>query len=218
MAGTAFTDLGWNLRVVNCWEHAAPPSGLGGDALLVLGGPMNVDETARYPFLAWETDWIRDWALAGRPMLGICLGAQLLAKALGGVVTRNRAPEIGHFTVALTREGRMDPLFSGFPREIQVVQWHSDTFSIPSGSTRLAGSALCDNQALRFRHAIGLQFHLEIGRAKMAAWVNEYAADAAQTGVNVTRLLLDFREREANYARNCRLLVENFDRFECAEV
>jgi GMP synthase (glutamine-hydrolysing) len=215
LAGDVFTDLGWTQRVVQCHRGERPDAGPAGDALLVLGGPMNVYEEAQYPFLAWETEWIREWAQAGRPMLGLCLGAQLLSKALGGKVTANPVREIGHYTVALTRDGKKDPVFQGFLPEFPVVQWHGDTFTIPEGAVWLAGSALCQYQAMRYKHAIGLQFHLEIGRVKMSAWIDAYCKPQEHAGIDVPTLLLGFEQREAVYAGACRRLIENFCRYDC---
>lgn len=214
LAGEVFSGLGWELSVVDC-HGGQRPAKPDADALLVLGGPMNVYEEEKYPFLRWETEWIRDWAAAGRPCLGLCLGAQLLSKALGGRVTANPVREIGHFQVELTEEGCRDSLFEGFSRRFDVVQWHGDTFSIPPGGVHLASSDLCVHQAFRYKRAIGLQFHLEIGRDKMAAWVREYVHDPVEQGVDVRGLLAGFAQREFGYAETCRRLVLNFCRHEC---
>ncbi len=118
----------------------AIPSLDGADALLVFGGPMNVDEHDRFPWLAPETAAIRDAALGGVPILGVCLGAQLLARALGAPVTRNPLPEVGLLDVDLSEAGAADPLFAGWPRRAAVVQWHSDSFALPERATLLATS------------------------------------------------------------------------------
>ncbi len=161
------------------------------DALLVFGGPMNVDEEERHPWLLPETRAIRQAALAGTPILGVCLGAQLLAKALGAPVTRNPEPEVGLLEVELTAAGIADPLFQGWPRRATVVQWHSDTFSIPAGGVRLASSSACPNQAFRYGSAAyGLQFHPEVTGEMVKEWgeIPEYATALRQmegrTGVS----------------------------------
>lgn len=153
------------------------PSLDGADALLVFGGPMNVDEHDRYPWLARETAAIREAACGGLPLLGICLGGQLLARALGAPVTRSPSPEVGLLDVELTEAGVADPLFAGWPRRPGVVQWHSDTFALPAGATLLATSPVC-RQAFRFgAHAYGLQFHPEVTADMVEEWadVPEYA-------------------------------------------
>lgn len=169
---------GAEVLTVELDEGDAIPSLADVDALLVFGGPMNVDEEDRYPWLAPETAAIRQAALGGMPILGVCLGAQLLAKALGARVTKNPAPEVGLLEIGLTAAGASDPLFAGWPRRTPVVQWHSDTFALPAGAIHLASSPLCHNQA--FRHgdrAYGLQFHPEVTADMVVEWadVPEYA-------------------------------------------
>ena len=156
----------------------AIPSLDGADALLVFGGPMNVDEHDRFSWLAPETATIREAALGGMPIVGVCLGGQLLARALGAPVRRSPQPEVGLLDVDLTDAGTADPLFAGWPRRAAVVQWHSDTFALPEGATLLATSAACRHQAFRFgAHAYGLQFHPEVTADMVAEWaeVPEYA-------------------------------------------
>jgi GMP synthase-like glutamine amidotransferase len=169
---------GADVATVELDQGDAIPSLTGADALLVFGGPMNVDEHARFPWLAPETAAIRQAALAGLPVFGVCLGAQLLARALGAPVTRNPVPEVGLLDVDLTDAGASDPLFAGWPRRAPVVQWHSDTFALPGGATLLATSPACRNQAFRFgERAYGLQFHPEVTADMVAEWagVPEYA-------------------------------------------
>jgi len=110
----------------------------------------------------------------------------------------------------LTDVGARDPIFAGFDRRVPVVQWHGDTFTIPPGGVQLARSALCENQALRVNGTVGLQFHLEIGRAKMAEWMREYLAEAEPNGLDPAAILQTFADREALYAATCRKLIRNF--------
>ncbi|WP_165394801.1 type 1 glutamine amidotransferase [Methanofollis fontis] len=147
------------------------------DAMIVLGGPMNVYEEERYPYLADLDRAIRTFVEGGGHYLGFCLGGQLLAKALGAPVTRNAVPEIGLFPVTLTREGRHDPLFHEVPRTIPTIEWHFDTFALPPGGRLLATSRHCRHQAFRFGNALGLQFHPEVTMAMLEEWVEVYAAD-----------------------------------------
>lgn len=216
-AGTAFEEYGAEIEVVECFKSRQTPM-LTGDALLVLGGPMNVYEEQKYPFLRWETDLIREWAEEGRPILGICLGAQLLSKATGGSVTKNSIPEIGHFEVEQTTAGMEDPVFTGIRNPFPVVQWHQDTFSVPAGGTLLARGTTCQNQAFRIYRAIGLQFHLEIGRDKMSSWMKEYANDPALSGINADAILKEFSGKEALYADICTRLIQNFCRYDIADA
>ncbi|HKD36052.1 MAG TPA: gamma-glutamyl-gamma-aminobutyrate hydrolase family protein [Pirellulales bacterium] len=142
--------------------------------LVVMGGPMNVDETDRHPFLADEVRWIRDALDADLPILGVCLGSQLLAKALGSRVYTNRVKEIGWYEIELTEAGRGDALFSGCQPTEMVFHWHGDTFDLPDGAVQLARAVDCENQAFRFgRAAYGLQFHLEVTPEIIVSWLGE---------------------------------------------
>jgi GMP synthase (glutamine-hydrolysing) len=132
------------------------------DLLLVLGGPMNIYEELRYPWLADEKRFIERAIAAGRRVLGICLGAQLVADVLGAKVYPNVDQEIGWFPVEATETASTSGLFAAFPRQLEVFHWHGDTFDIPSGAVHLARSAGCANQAFVYdERVVGLQFHLE---------------------------------------------------------
>jgi len=130
------------------------------DWLVVMGGPMNVDQHDAYPWLVREKQFMRQVIDRGLPVLGVCLGGQLICAVLGGQVTKNRQKEIGWFPVTLTSEAGASPLFSRFPQRVPAFHWHGDTFSIPPGAVRLAASDGCDNQAFQYgRHVVALQFH-----------------------------------------------------------
>ena len=150
------------------------------DAAFSMGGPMNVYEEERYPFLRDETRFLQAAAACGLPVLGICLGAQMIAKAAGAAVTKNPVQELGWKTVSLTGEGKADPLFRGLPPVLPVFQWHGDTFAVPEGGALLATGVDCHNQAFRFRRSYGLQFHLEADRSLLAQW---FAWEAAESGI-----------------------------------
>lgn len=141
-------------------------------ALIVMGGPMNVDETDRYPFLGKEVRWIQEALAQDVPVLGICLGSQLLAKSLGAKVYPNHVKEIGWYEVELTAEASRDLLFADCgPREV-VFQWHGDTFDLPAGAVHLAASESCRHQAFRYgSSAWGLQFHAEMTTALVEDWL-----------------------------------------------
>lgn len=145
--------------------------------LIVMGGPMGVYEADRYPFLMRERDYIRKVIDAKKPVLGICLGAQLVARALGARVYPNREKEIGWYRVRLTPAGQKDPLMKGGPVSPWVFQWHGDTFDLPRGARLLASSALCKNQAFRFgSNVYGLQYHLEVDKAMVLEWLSQPGA------------------------------------------
>ncbi len=147
------------------WDHVA--------GLVVLGGPMNVDQVAEHPFLQWEVGWIQEAVRRQLPVLGICLGAQLLAKSLGARVYANRVKEIGWYDIELMAPAD-DPLFGGLNGRRTVFQWHGDTFDLPAGAVQLARSELCEQQAFRFgANAYGLQFHVEVTADMVDRWLNE---------------------------------------------
>jgi GMP synthase-like glutamine amidotransferase len=137
-----------------------PPRAPGIDMLIAMGGPMSVNDEAELPWLRTEKQLVRDVIAAGTPVLGVCLGAQLIASACGARVYRQPLKEIGWFPVHAV--GEQAAVFR-FPGECTVFHWHGETFDLPAGATRLARSEGCENQAFQIgRHVIGLQFHLEM--------------------------------------------------------
>jgi GMP synthase-like glutamine amidotransferase len=176
--GDALERRGAALTVVRLDLGQPIPPASARDALLVLGGETNVYQEAEHPWLVEEDRAIRAAVADGAPVLGVCLGGQLLAKALGAPVQLGGATEVGLISVALTPAGRVDPLFAGLPGELEVVAWHDDTFAIPAGATALASSSGCPNQAFRFgAHAYGLQFHPEVSPAMLAEWTSAATGD-----------------------------------------
>jgi len=144
-------------------------------AIVILGGPMNVYEEDCYPFLREEDLFIKEVIQRGKATLGICLGAQLIAKALGAKVTKAPEKEIGWFDVSLTDAGSHDPLFSKLPKTFPVFQWHEDTFDLPSAGKLIATSNPIPHQAFRYgENAYGLQFHLEVTEEMIREWMKTY--------------------------------------------
>jgi GMP synthase-like glutamine amidotransferase len=144
--------------------------------LLVLGGPMSVNDEAEFAWLAPEKRFIRRVIEAGTPVLGICLGAQLIANALGARVSRNREKEIGWFPVEATPANGA-ALFR-FPPSAEVFHWHGETFDLPPGAVRLARSTGCENQAFQLGRAVlALQFHLETTPVAARAMVEHCGAE-----------------------------------------
>jgi GMP synthase (glutamine-hydrolysing) len=141
-------------------------------ALIVLGGPMNADEVDAYPNLATEVQLIREAIDRELSVLGICLGAQLLAKALGGRVLRGAAPEFGWRHVELSEQGASDPMLGALDSRQRVFQWHEDGIELPPGVEQLASSPACPVQAFRRgKHVYGLQFHLEVSARLIERWL-----------------------------------------------
>jgi GMP synthase-like glutamine amidotransferase len=162
-------------------EALPPPSDVA--AVVVMGGPMGVHDTSEHPWLLPEIRWLTGAVDAGLPVLGVCLGAQLLAAALGAPVTTGEAPEIGIGRVTLEDEGRADPLLGPEGDGLPVVHWHGDTFAIPDGAIRLASSDRYQNQAFRYGDRVyGLQFHLEVDDEIAAAWAPDLPAGISLDG------------------------------------
>ncbi|MBV8062505.1 MAG: type 1 glutamine amidotransferase [Nevskia sp.] len=148
-----------------------PPGADAFDALIVMGGPMNIYEYQRHPWLRGEQALIRAAVDAGRRVLGVCLGAQLLADVLGGPVRRNAETETGWFPLQLTDAGRRSRLFAELPRQFTGFHWHGDTYALPPGAEGLARSEGCARQAFaRGERVLGRQFHLEVTRANAEEW------------------------------------------------
>lgn len=151
------------------------------DGLVVLGGPMAADETDTYPHLLTERAAIAEAIARETPMLGICLGAQLIAATLGGATLRDAAVERGWARVEPTEAGRADPLLAHLDAGQPLFQWHDDTFTLPEPAVHLARSEACEQQAFRVgESAYGLQFHLEADRSLIERWVDRWSeADTA---------------------------------------
>lgn len=153
------------------------------DAVLAMGGPMGADDDDENPWLSDEKQLVREAVEAGRPFLGVCLGVQLLASALGATVRRMESPELGLLPVDLTAEGREHPLFEGVDDRFPTLQWHGDTFDLPAGAIRLASSPSVANQAFQAgERGFGIQFHLEVTAELAREWadVPEYRTYLAE--------------------------------------
>lgn len=170
-----FRDAGLSWQMIPLFQETPRRLEIGQAAgLVVMGGPMNVDEVGRYPFLEADVGWIREALAIELPTLGICLGSQLLAKALGARVYPNGVKEIGWYELELTGEAAEDRLFGGLAARQTVFQWHGDTFDLPQGAVLLASSPLCRHQAFRYGPAAwGLQFHVEMTPELVLDWLTD---------------------------------------------
>lgn len=179
-------------RGVEIQQVLVPRDGLPrdpGDLLIVMGGPMSVNDPD--PWIAEETAFIQREMTAGVPTLGVCLGSQFMAKALGAAVEPGRGIEIGMTPIRVTDEGRKDPVFGTLPPSLEIFQWHGEGYDCPPGAVTLASSDLFPVQAFRYGdRAYGLLFHLEMDQPGMEALCRECAGDVArsrQTAGDLTR-------------------------------
>jgi GMP synthase (glutamine-hydrolysing) len=141
------------------------------DWLLVMGGPMSVNDEDTLPWLIKEKQFVKRAIDTGKTVLGFCLGSQMIANVLGARVYKNPCKEIGWFDLDLTKEGQASGAFSRFPKQLKVYQWHGETFDLPQGCALAATSQYCKNQALVFNErVIGMQFHLEVTREDVRSW------------------------------------------------
>ncbi len=182
--------------------------------IVFLGGPMNVYEEDRYPFLKKEDLFIKEAIQRGKSVLGICLGAQLIAKALRGRVFKAPAKEIGWYDVSLTKAASRDPLFFNLPKIFPVFQWHEDTFEIPKSGKLIATSDFVPHQAFRYGEKVyGLQFHLEVTEEMIKEWLKTYEEELKGSQpplFSKFRILMDTEINIENYTRRGMKFLKDF--------
>jgi len=176
--------LAW--QYVRIFDGARIPGDMkGAGGLIVMGGPESVYQLDRYPYLRDEMRLIEGALHDNKPILGVCLGAQLLAAVLGAPVRRGEHREIGWYQVRLTDAARNDRLMEGLPAAFTAAHWHSDVFDLPAGAVALASSDRTENQAFRFGDkAYGLLFHAEISQERIGKLVAEFGEDLKRVGVD----------------------------------
>ncbi|RZS91003.1 GMP synthase-like glutamine amidotransferase [Motilibacter rhizosphaerae] len=180
LLGSALVRAGRPLDVRRVYAGAEVPADAAGlSGLVVMGGPMGAHSDEGFPTRRAELALLADAVERGVPTLGVCLGAQLLAVAAGGSAFPGTGLEVGWAPVTLTAEAADDPLLGGLPEVVEPLHWHGDTYALPPGAVRLAGSAAYEQQAFRVgRSAWGLQAHLEVDGAGVDAFVTEFADEA----------------------------------------
>lgn len=179
------------------------------DLLVVLGGPIGVYEEDKYPFLTKEITLLQERLEKNLPTLGICLGAQLIAKALGERVYPGSAKEIGFAPIDLTTDGESSCLrhFKDGP----VLHWHGDTFDLPKGATRLASTAICENQAFSYgRSTIAFQFHPEAGGPGFEHWLIGHAVELSAAGIDINNLRQDAKQFRSDLCERAELCIEEW--------
>ena len=168
---------------VRLWRSQPLPDLHKFSAIIAMGRPMGAHDGRSFPWIDEEIAYLRAASDAGVPVWGVCLGAQLLAVALGARVYTGRLPEVGVLELAMTDEAESDPVWSDFPRVFSALQWHSDSFDLPAGALRRAGSNAYRNQLFRHGNSYGVQFHLEADGELARRWleIDEYVSALEQT-------------------------------------
>lgn len=174
--GVALHEAAAVINLHKPWR-GEPLPGVEADALVIFGGEQSALSDDTHPYLPDLARLMADYAARDRPVLGICLGAQVLARAFGAENILDGTPEFGWTDVTLTDAGRADPVLAGLPEAFPIFQWHSDTFTLPTGATHLARTAHVPAQGFRLgRATYGLQFHLEASRAVVEDWSRRFPA------------------------------------------
>ncbi|HUX12545.1 MAG TPA: type 1 glutamine amidotransferase, partial [Spirochaetia bacterium] len=188
---------------VPMYEGGILPRASDVDLVVVMGGSMGANDVENFPWLVPEREFLAEVIELRKPVLGICLGAQLIASALGAAVTPNREREIGWYPVELEHHGAAFDLFPGAPAVHTVLHWHGDTFALPERAVRIARSKACDNQGFLYRdHVLALQYHLETTAESLASMVDN-SSDYLAPGTYVSgrKELLDGFERHGSTNR-----------------
>jgi GMP synthase-like glutamine amidotransferase len=201
-----FRSDGFEIEKVNAQSDPLPASSKGYGAIIVLGGPMAVYDNL--PYLQREQDLIRDAIKSDVPVLGVCLGSQLIAQAAGGRVYKGRKKEIGWHSVYVTPASSNDIFRGVTDKTIRVFQWHGDTYDLPANAKILAYSDLYP-QAFRIGSAVGIQFHLEVDRFLIESWIQEYSAEVSAEKIRPESILPAPGDVEQLAAR-CRTVYGNF--------
>lgn len=209
-----FQERGTYYKIVNCATEDIPGS-KHFDTLVMLGGPMSVNEEDLYPYIRKEIALVKEFVAKGKKILGICLGAQIMAKALGAKVYPGPEKEIGWHDIELTDEGTRDrcmkelAVYSGpkagtgdFRTRVKVFHWHGETFDIPEGAVRLAKSELYPNQAFRYGEgAYAFQFHIEVRKEMIYEWLKEEFVDMNQIRQQTEAIYDDYLGRAMGFYR-----------------
>ncbi|MBI2412988.1 MAG: gamma-glutamyl-gamma-aminobutyrate hydrolase family protein [Deltaproteobacteria bacterium] len=199
------------MRVYETGEAEASPEGY--SALIVMGGPMGVYESDIYPFINGEINLIKEAIKTDVPVLGVCLGSQLLAASAGARVYKGKKKEIGWYNVSLTEEGSSDRLFLGLPDELPVFQWHGDTFDVPVNGVNLASSDLFPHQAIKVgKMAYGFQFHFEVTAKMVGEWIEINEGELKAAKIDPEKIIKETPENIEGLHRFGRAIVQRFAR------
>lgn len=193
-------------RIIRPYSGELLPSIHEVSALVILGGAMGVHDSDRYPYLSSVSAVIRQAIHRHVPLLGVCLGGQLLADALGAKVHSQSNGEMGLHSVTVLESAKTDPLFLGVPKDFATFQWHNDCFDVPAAAVCLASSPACAHQAFRYgANLYGLQFHPEVTKEIIASWI-----ESSEGKNDNMQILEDFVSAEETYRKVSRRLLKNF--------
>lgn len=177
------------------------------DLLIIMGGAMSVNDEANYPWLKIEKRWIRRYLSLGKPAIGLCLGGQLIANALGASVRLNEQQELGWTNVFRTQHGLSD--YFEIPKELEIMQWHSETFEIPKGGVRLAENNVCANQMYQIgKNVLGFQFHPEITPKVLQMYIENEEHEKVFSGAYVQSLDTLKQTKKTRFQKGNELLID----------
>lgn len=208
-----FKRKGFDIKIIELQDGKPLPEDLSGiEAVISLGGPMNVYEEDKYSFLKAEDKFLRQTIDQDVPFIGICLGSQLLAKARDAKVGKSPEKEIGFLPVQLTPEGKKDPLFAGLAEKMDLFHWHEDMSELPSGAVLLASSRGCPHQAFKIgSNAYGLQFHIEITEPTIQKWADAYFSPEDSFRMQQKRVMIaDYRNKKELFHQITDTVYNNF--------
>lgn len=211
VVGATLADAGVSVDVIWGGYGDAVPRETHHDALVVLGGTMNAADDRRCPYFPDVMAVVRHFTTQEKPVFGICLGAQLIARAFDSALWLDRDCEFGFQPITPTAEAVADPVFSALEREQPMFQWHTDHFALPAGATRLATNGNYPNQAFRIgRATYGCQFHPEADRSLVDSWLVEYTGSHDDARDHEAWLPAQFQAYEAGSITLCRKLMRRW--------
>jgi GMP synthase (glutamine-hydrolysing) len=202
-----FRSDGFEIEKIDA-QGGVPSTSKGYAAIVILGGPMAVYDNL--PYLQKEQDLIKDAMKNNTPVLGVCLGSQLIAQAAGGKVYKGKQKEIGMSSVYVTPASSNDIFRGVTDKTVRVFQWHGDTYDLPSNAKMLAYTDLYP-QAFRIGSAVGIQFHLEVDKALIESWMREYSAEVSAEKIDPKSILPSQGDLE-ELSKRCRTVYTNFTR------
>ena len=203
------------LKTIALYDQQKFPKDFSGiEAVISMGGPMNVYEEDKFLFLKDENVFIKKVLDEEIPFLGVCLGSQLLAKACGARVIKSPVKEVGWFKVRLTREGKADELFKNVDGTFHVYHWHEDMWELPESGTLLAASDSCPHQAFKIgKNAYGVQFHVEVTGEIIADWCDAYFKSKDAEKKKKAKDMIDvYKDKEVSFLKRADVIYDNFMR------